>query len=72
MKDSNVNDDDVVQAVAYCKTKEVEDIFNDLKDALAWPCITVICDICRPDLLFEIEATALKPNKSHFTPQYSI
>jgi enamine deaminase RidA (YjgF/YER057c/UK114 family) len=64
LKDTQVTDEDVVQAVAYCKTNEVMKIFNDLKGTLAWPCITVICDICRPDLLFEIEATALKPKKS--------
>ncbi len=62
-KNTNVNDEDVVQVVAYCKTKEVEEIFNDFKGTLAWPCVTVICDICRPELLFEIEATAMKPKK---------
>lgn len=60
LKDTQVTDEDVVQAVAYCKTNEVMEMFNDFKSTLAWPCITVICDICRPDLLFEIEATALK------------
>jgi len=64
LKDTHVTDEDVVQVVAYCKTTEVEEAFNDFKGTLAWPCITVICDICRPDLLFEIEATAMKPKKS--------
>ena len=63
LRDTQTTDEDVVQAVAYCKTTEVEQIFNDFKSTLAWPCITVICDICRPDLLFEIEATAIKPAK---------
>jgi len=59
LKDMQCQDKDVVQAVAYCKSPAVERVFNDLKDALAWPWITVNCDICRPDLLFEIEATAM-------------
>ena len=63
---SNVNcrDDDIFQAVAYCKTPEVEKIFNSVKTDLNWPCFSVVCDICRPELLFEIEATALVPFKS--------
>jgi hypothetical protein len=52
-------DEDVVQAVAYCKTTEVEKIFNALKGNIPWPLVTTICDICRPDLLFEMEATAI-------------
>jgi hypothetical protein len=53
-------DEDVVQVIAYCKTTEVERTFNSsFRDTLPWPWITVICDICREDLLFEIEATAM-------------
>jgi enamine deaminase RidA (YjgF/YER057c/UK114 family) len=58
LNDMNCADSDVVQAVAYCKTTDVENIFNGLKDTLRWPWLTTICDICRPDLLFEIEAAA--------------
>jgi enamine deaminase RidA (YjgF/YER057c/UK114 family) len=50
---------DLVQVIAYCKTTEVEEVFNSIKGGLDWPWITVICDICRPDLLFEIEAAAM-------------
>jgi len=77
LKDTAVSDEDVVQAVAYCKTAEVEQIFNDLGSRGAgslkstqpsagrdWPWVTVICDICRPDLLFEVEVTALKAAKT--------
>jgi enamine deaminase RidA (YjgF/YER057c/UK114 family) len=53
---------DLVQVIAYCKTTEVEQVFNSIKGNLDWPWITVICDICRPDLLFEIEATAMPKN----------
>ena len=59
LKDMHCKDEDVVQVVAYCKTAEVEKIFNGVKDTIPWPWLTAICDICRPDLLFEIEATAM-------------
>ncbi len=59
LADMHCKDEDVVQVVAYCKTTEVEKTFNASKGALAWPWLTAICDICRPDLLFEIEATAM-------------
>ena len=54
------SDEDVVHVIAYCKTTEVEKVFNNYKKTLNWPWITVICDICRPDLLFEIEAAAMQ------------
>jgi enamine deaminase RidA (YjgF/YER057c/UK114 family) len=63
LADMHCSDEDVVQVIAYCKTTEVERTFNSLKGTLPWPWITVICDICRDDLLFEIEATAM-PKKS--------
>jgi len=52
------DDEDVVQATAYCKNAEVEKIFWSEFSDLAWPNLTAIADICRDDLLFEIEATA--------------
>jgi enamine deaminase RidA (YjgF/YER057c/UK114 family) len=54
------SDDDVVQATAYCKNAEVEKVFWREYGDSAWPNITAIADICRDDLLFEIEATATK------------
>ena len=59
LKDMDCADEDVVQIMAYCKTTEVKKVFNDIKDKFDWPWITIICDICRDDLLFEIEATAI-------------
>jgi len=59
LKEMQCGDNDVVQVIAYCKTIEVEKVFNTRRDSLDWPWITVICDICRPDLLFEIEAIAM-------------
>jgi enamine deaminase RidA (YjgF/YER057c/UK114 family) len=64
LRDTQATDEDVVQAVAYCKTIEVQEIFNNAKADLGWPCVTVICDICRPELLFEMEAAAVTPAKS--------
>jgi enamine deaminase RidA (YjgF/YER057c/UK114 family) len=57
--DMNCRDRDVVQVVAYCKTAEVEGVFEEFKRQLDWPWITAIGDICRDDLLFEIEAAAM-------------
>lgn len=59
LSEMKCTDDDVVQVIAYCKTIEIEKVFNSITDKPAWPWLTVICDICRPDLLFEIEATAM-------------
>jgi len=64
LADMNCKDEDVVQVAAYCKTTEVEKIFNASKGALDWPWLTAICDICRPDLLFEIEATAMPKHEN--------
>ena len=64
LSDMHCIEEDVVQVMAYCKTTEVERIFNSFRDTLPWPWITIICDICRDDLLFEIEATAM-PRKEH-------
>ena len=59
LNDMNCGDDDVVQTVAYCKTPQVQEIFEEFKTRINWPWVTVICDICRDDLLFEIESTAI-------------
>jgi hypothetical protein len=44
-------------------TTEVEGIFEEFKSRLDWPWVTVICDICRDGLLFEIEAAAMPQTK---------
>ena len=59
LRDMHCRDEDVVQVVAYCKTTEVEEIFNNFRADIGWPWVTVICDICRADLLFEVEAAAM-------------
>ncbi len=53
---------DVVAAIAYCKTAEIESVFRQLfLSTLPWPWVVVLSDVCRDDLLFEVEATAI-PN----------
>jgi enamine deaminase RidA (YjgF/YER057c/UK114 family) len=60
LKECGCNDGDVMHAIAYSKTPDVEKVFTDGWSGLAWPIIPVIADICRDDLLFEIEVTAAK------------
>ena len=59
LRDMKCCDEDVIQAVAYCETTEIEKVFLDQWGDLPWPNLTVIADICRDDLLFEVEATAV-------------
>jgi hypothetical protein len=59
LRETGCSDKNVSQAIAYCKTIEVQRVFNEFKKDLHWPVISVVCDICRPELLFEIEAAAL-------------
>jgi enamine deaminase RidA (YjgF/YER057c/UK114 family) len=59
LKDMNCSDSDVASAAAYCKTPEVEKIFDEFKGRIGWPLVTAVCDICREELLFEVEATAV-------------
>jgi enamine deaminase RidA (YjgF/YER057c/UK114 family) len=58
LRQMNCRDDQVVQATAYCKTTAVERLFRDQWADLSWPNITAIADVCRPELLFEMELTA--------------
>jgi enamine deaminase RidA (YjgF/YER057c/UK114 family) len=49
----------VVQAIAYCKTPEVAKAFaKGWQQEIPWPWVTAIGDVCRDDLLFEVEVTA--------------
>ena len=57
-RDLGCTDGEVVQAIAYSKTPEVQAIFHKEFASLEWPCISVIADVCRDDLLFEVEAAA--------------
>jgi enamine deaminase RidA (YjgF/YER057c/UK114 family) len=59
LRDTGCNAGDVVQAMAYCATPQVEDIFRRAwQQRLGWPCVVLRGDVCRADLLFEAEVTA--------------
>lgn len=60
LSDTNCTDNDVVYAFAYCKTPEIEKLWQSIRPEVPWPIITVIADVCRDNLLFEVEATALR------------
>ena len=53
-------EDDLVHSFVYCKTIQIEKLFCEKYPNFDWPHITIIADICRGNLLFEIEATAIK------------
>ncbi len=59
LRDAGACEADIVQAVVYCKDCEVEQIFRREWSDLPIPYILVIADVCRENLLFEIEATAM-------------
>lgn len=58
LREANVRDRQVMSALAYAKTPEIALQFRDRYADLAWPRIQTIADVCRDDLLFEIELTA--------------
>ncbi|MCX6344094.1 MAG: Rid family hydrolase [Armatimonadetes bacterium] len=60
LSDTNCADSDVVHALAYCKTPEIEQVWQSIRDEMPWPFVTIIADICRENLLFEVEATAVR------------
>ncbi|MGA2499238.1 MAG: Rid family hydrolase [Tepidisphaeraceae bacterium] len=70
LADLQCESDDVVAVIAYCKTPEVETVFRRLfMDTLPWPWVVVLADVCRDDLLFEIEATAI-PSSRQLRPRF--
>lgn len=58
LRDLGCGDADVVQSLAYCKTPEIEQAWSGMRSDVSWPMITTVADVCRDDLLFEVEATA--------------
>ena len=56
---SSAKPGDVVQAIAYCAGPPVREAFAQrYRSEYRWPWLTMIGDVCRPDLLFEVEVTA--------------
>ena len=58
LAEADCGDADVVQSMIYCKTPEVEQHFRRMFGGLSWPQVISICDVCRHDLLFEVEVMA--------------
>ena len=59
IEQAGCEDDDIVSTIMYCKTPEVEKLFLEKYGDVDWPYMTAVTDICRDDLLFEIEAIAV-------------
>lgn len=60
LRDTACRDDEVVDSIIYCKTPEVEAQYRAAwADKLSWPQIIVQADVCRDELLFEVEAAAM-------------
>ena len=59
LSDASCRGEDVVHAIAYCKTPEVERAFREISGTLPIPHLVAIADVCRDNLLFEVEATAM-------------
>jgi enamine deaminase RidA (YjgF/YER057c/UK114 family) len=61
----SVHTEDAVQAIAYCTSPTVRDEFlSRWACRLPWPWLVTIGDICRDDLLFEVEVTVCPGAKS--------
>jgi enamine deaminase RidA (YjgF/YER057c/UK114 family) len=59
LRDQLCSTRDVVQAVAYCKSAEVEESFRKLATEPHWPWLVVRADVCRDNLLFEAEVAGM-------------
>ena len=58
LADLGCGDEHVLTSLVYCKDAGVEQEFRARWADLAWPRLIMIGDVCRPDLLFEVEVTA--------------
>lgn len=58
LRQLDCDDASVLTSFIYCKTGEVESYFREKWVDLPWPRVIMIGDVCRPDLLFEVEITA--------------
>jgi len=58
LADAGCADDHVLGALVYCKTPRVQEAFHAGWAELGWPAVSLIGDVCRPELLFEVELVA--------------
>lgn len=59
LADAGSGKEDIVQAIVYCKTPQVEQVFRQEFGDVPFPHVVAIADVCRSNLLFEVEATAM-------------
>jgi enamine deaminase RidA (YjgF/YER057c/UK114 family) len=59
LEEATWSESQIVSAIAYCKTDQVARVFAEEWATLSWPRLELIADICRDELLFELEATAV-------------
>jgi enamine deaminase RidA (YjgF/YER057c/UK114 family) len=51
----------VVEAIAYCKSPDIAlEFCRSWRNEVRWPWLVVVGDVCRDDLLFEAEVTAVE------------
>lgn len=60
MAEAGWSDEHVVSAIGYCKTPEVAAVFSEEWPSLSWPRVEIIGDVCREELLFEMEVMAAR------------
>lgn len=68
LESRHLNWSDVTRAIAYFKSPDFVPVFEDWCRTHGWnnpPCLRLHCDICRDDLLFEIELDAETANTDH-------
>lgn len=58
LNQAGCGDAEVLSALVYCKNRQVQEMFCSQLADLNWPAIHMIAEVCRPDLLFEVEVTA--------------
>ena len=58
LRQLDCTDASVLTSLAYCKTPVVEQVFRERWPDLTWPHLTMNGEVCRPELLFEVEVTA--------------
>lgn len=68
LADFGCGDEHVLTSLAYCKDEAVERAFRTNWTDLSWPRLTMIGDVCRPELLFEVEVTASPELDTDATP----
>jgi len=61
LRDTGFSASELVHLVAYCKDRQVAAALQEIRKDLPAPWIVVGADVCRADLLFELEGTAVRP-----------